>query len=610
MNSDQRYAELSNDQLRQVHAVCQGFEETFRDGETPRIEAHLETAAAPLRTLLFRELLAIELEMRTTHGPITKCEEYEARFPDRINEIRLEFSERLPLPNRIETPRQIGRYRIEKILGAGGFGTVYAAYDVELRRAVAMKVPHRKLNGRSQNVDVYMEEAQAVARLDHPHIVPVYDVGKSDESRGYIVSKYIAGSNLALRLKQGRLPWQTAATLVADIADALYHAHEHGLIHRDVKPGNILLDEQQSAYLVDFGLALIDSDAGPRCAGTPAYMSPEQALGEGHCVDGRSDIYSLGAVFYELLSGRRTFSSTSPNERLELIAHHEPVPPRQLDDSIPKELERICLKAIAKDKSDRYATAQEMSQEIRRFLGSRESRQSISLTRIGKLAAGVGGIALVLSAVLMFNSWRTTSRYFSESFASSTPPAQFELSGYGWMPTYDGAGVIFNGQEDGHRTFLRTIRCDYHNVDFVAEITTTIASIPGESAIAFFGLGEGQSGKYGVPQAPPAICAMINPTGFHPQLSVSDDAIPADKDITVAGDGTHRVRFTWSASKQQAVVSLDQDYIGGPFEADSTLATIDGSDNGFDATNSRIFFGGNLGVRFNEFDVQAGATLD
>jgi serine/threonine protein kinase/formylglycine-generating enzyme required for sulfatase activity len=290
-----------------------------------------------------------------------------------------------PVPA-VPAPAHIGRYRIERVLGRGGFGRVYLAHDEQLQRLVAIKVPHPERVERPEDAAAYLTEARTVANLDHPNIVPVHDVGSTPEFPCFVVSKYIDGTDLATRLRQSRLSLHEAVELVATVAEALHHAHKQGLVHRDIKPDNILLNRSGKPFVADFGLALREQDVGqgPRYAGTPAYMSPEQARGEGHRVDGRSDIFSLGAVFYELLTGRRLFKGESHSELLEQITSGEPRPPRQIDDTIPRELDRICLKALAKRASERYSAARDMADDLWHFLNSASVEEKATLTGRGK----------------------------------------------------------------------------------------------------------------------------------------------------------------------------------------------------------------------------------
>src|SRR5437868_1189842 len=187
---------------------------------------------------------------------------------------------------------RLGRYRIVDILGRGSFGIVYKAYDEELQRQVAVKVPHRYRIASTSDVEMYLTEARILAHLDHPGLVPVYDVGRTGEGLCYVVSKFVEGSDLKRRLAAARPPIVESAELVARAAEALHHAHQHGLIHPDVKPANTFLTSHGLPIIADFGLALRAEDfgRGPGSVGTPMYMSPEQARGEGHLVDARTDV--------------------------------------------------------------------------------------------------------------------------------------------------------------------------------------------------------------------------------------------------------------------------------------------------------------------------------
>ena len=266
----------------------------------------------------------------------------------------------------LKLPRLIGRYRATTVVGHGGFGFVLLATDDSLDREVAIKVPKPDKVSRGWDLDNYLSEARMVAQLDHPHILSVYDVGRDDYFGFFIVSKYVEGQSLQERLEEGPFECIDACRLIAKVASALHYAHIKGFVHRDIKPANILLDARGEPYVTDFGIALREESVGrgPRYTGSPPYMSPEQASGEGHRVDGRSDIFSLGIVLYELLVGRRPFRADSESDLQAQIVGLEPKPLRQIDDNLPREVERICMKALAKRASERYTTAMDLADEM------------------------------------------------------------------------------------------------------------------------------------------------------------------------------------------------------------------------------------------------------
>ena len=271
-----------------------------------------------------------------------------------------------------DLPRTLtDRYRLDALIGVGGFGRVYKGFDTWLDRPVAVKIPKVDRRVGAEEVDQCRLEAKKVARLRHPNIVPVYDVGKDDGSC-FIVSEWIDGENLANRMKGGRLPYQQGVKVIAEVADALGHAHARGYVHRDIKPANILLDGSGRAYLTDFGIAVVEEellkDVG--AAGTLPYMAPEQLDDRLGPVDHRADIYALGVVLFELLTGIRPFRSASPLVLREQIVAGDVPPPRSIEISGPEPLGRFCLRCLALRPDVRYQTAAARAADLRTFLDS------------------------------------------------------------------------------------------------------------------------------------------------------------------------------------------------------------------------------------------------
>ena len=263
-------------------------------------------------------------------------------------------------------------FKIMGELGRGGIGAVYKAWQVRLKRLVALKVIRADAYADSGAAARFLAEAEAAGRLQHPNIVPVFEVGEH-EGMGYLVLEYEAGGGLDRRLAGMLQNPDDSAHLIETLARAIHHAHQNGIVHRDLKPANVLLTEDGIPKISDFGLAkLIERDDGLTqvgdILGTPSYMAPEQIRGGAGGITPATDVYALGAILYEMLTGRPPFKGTTPLSTMEQVSRIEPLSPGKLQRHTPRDLEIICLKCLQKDPRRRYATAIELADDVRRFL--------------------------------------------------------------------------------------------------------------------------------------------------------------------------------------------------------------------------------------------------
>jgi serine/threonine protein kinase/WD40 repeat protein len=343
------------------------------------------------------------------------------------------------------TVRRVGRYLLERELGRGGLGIVYLAHDPKLGRKVALKIPRFEALFDDNLRERFLREAEAAARLSHPHIVTLYEVGE-DGTICYLASEYCCGPTLAqwLRERKSPVPFAEAARVVALLAEAVAHAHSRGVLHRDIKPSNVILsagnndDEASPAgspKLTDFGMAkLLEQHGGSMTrtgalVGTLAYMAPEQVEGRTRDLDVRTDVYALGAILYELLTGTTPYGGQTDVEILRQVIAGEPTLPRKLRPDVPRDLEAIALKCLAKNPSDRYGTASELADDLQRFIDGRPTaaRPLKSSERAMKWVKRRPAIAaLIALATVSLTIFVGGSLWFNRQLAASLRVANIE----------------------------------------------------------------------------------------------------------------------------------------------------------------------------------------
>ena len=444
--------------------ACDRFEAAWRAGTRPLIEDFLDGTTDMDRQVLLRHLLGLELDYRgglkESDGPSM----YQRRFPGNeglIDSIFAEFVQRSNVVrggdletlapsswvgSRTDSPASapaevfpsIPDVEILSELGRGGMGVVYKARQIRLNRLCALKI----ILPPEQNDAVFharfLAEAETIAKLRHPNVVQIYGLGDHD-GRPYFEMEYVEGGSLAGRLTG--TPWAPgpAARMVAVLARAIGDAHHLGIVHRDLKPANVLLTADGEPKVSDFGLARsLASDVRlthtGQLLGTPCYMAPEQAEAGAIDVGPAADVYSLGAILYELLTGHPPFRAATTLQTLDLVRSREPVPPRELQPATPRDLQTICLKCLEKEPAKRYATAGELADDLRRFLDDEPIRarpvgyigRRARWARRNPVPAGLLGALVVtglfaLTAILWH--WRK-----ADAFAKSLSVINFQLS--------------------------------------------------------------------------------------------------------------------------------------------------------------------------------------
>jgi len=350
----------------QVDQLLSRWEEARANGERISVE-DLCRETPELWEVVSRKIRALEAMPSPADGA-SEC--------DSVVQVAVELDTPATLipdtASRIRMGPKVDGYEILHRLGEGGMGVVYKARQLRLNRLVALKMISAGAHASHTQRDAFRVEAEAIARFQHPNIVQVYETSEQD-GLPYFSMEYVGGGSLAQRLKREPLPPKQAAELIETLARGMHYAHQRNIVHRDLKPGNVLLTEDGVPKIADFGLVKYLPQGAEEAEtqairGTPAYMAPEQAAVQAKLIGPRTDVYALGAILYELLTGRPPFLGSSVVEALDQVRSQDPVRPSELQPTIPRDLETICLKCLQKEPEKRYLSAEVLAEDIRRFL--------------------------------------------------------------------------------------------------------------------------------------------------------------------------------------------------------------------------------------------------